>query len=102
LHDVKSSPSRFFEVKAIRRIVFSLAVVVFVVAAVVAATDARHYGKLTDNIYRFVPITVRPQDTDRFHGIDERISVQDYERCVRFYVQLIENSQPRRRYSRFH
>jgi carboxypeptidase PM20D1 len=59
----------------------------------IATTDARHYGKLSNNIYRFVPITVRPQDTDRFHGVDERISVQDYERCVRFYAQLIRNSQ---------
>jgi carboxypeptidase PM20D1 len=89
-------------IKVLRKIGISLAIVVFVVAAVVAATDARHYGKLTHDIYRFVPITVGPEDIKQFHGIDERISVQDYERCVRFYVQLIENSQPRRRYSRFH
>ena len=80
-------------VKVLRRFGISLAIVVFVVAAVVAATDARHYGKLSNNIYRFVPITVPPQDTDRFLGIDERISVRDYERCVRFYAQLIRNSQ---------
>ena len=59
----------------------------------VAATDSRHYAKLTRSIYRFVPFTLRPDDIQRFHGIDERISVKDYERCVRFFVQLIRNSQ---------
>jgi len=59
----------------------------------VAATDSRHYSALTRNIYRFLPITLRPEDTKRYHGIDERISIQDYERCVRFYAQLIRNSQ---------
>jgi carboxypeptidase PM20D1 len=59
----------------------------------VAATDSRHYSALTRNIYRFLPITLRPEDTKRYHGIDERISIQDYDRCVRFYAQLIRNSQ---------
>jgi hypothetical protein len=35
-----------------------------------------------------------PRNTKRYHGIDERISLEDYERCVRFYVQLIRNSNP--------
>ena len=60
----------------------------------VAATDSRHYAALTKNIFRFLPITLGPEDTKRYHGIDERISVEDYERCVRFYAQVIRNSQP--------
>ena len=60
----------------------------------VAATDSRHYAALTPNIFRFLPITIRPEDTKRYHGIDERISFEDYERCVRFYAQLIRNAQP--------
>jgi carboxypeptidase PM20D1 len=59
----------------------------------VAATDSRHYTGLTKNIFRFLPITLRPEDASRYHGIDERISIKDYERCVRFYIQLIRNSQ---------
>jgi carboxypeptidase PM20D1 len=58
----------------------------------VAATDSRHYSGLTKNIYRFLPITLGPEDAKRYHGIDERISIKDYERCVRFYLQLIRNS----------
>jgi carboxypeptidase PM20D1 len=61
-------------------------------ALLVAATDSRHYRSLTTNIFRFLPVTVGPDDIDRYHGIDERISVEDYERCIRFYAQLIINS----------
>jgi carboxypeptidase PM20D1 len=60
----------------------------------VAASDSRHYAALTKNIYRFLPITLRSEDAKRYHGINERISLQDYERCVRFYLQLIRNGQP--------
>jgi carboxypeptidase PM20D1 len=63
-------------------------------ALLVAATDSRHYAGLTKNIFRFLPIALGPEDTKRYHGIDERISVDDYERCVRFYAQVIRNSQP--------
>jgi len=47
---------------------------------------------LTKNIYRFLPITLRSGDAKRYHAIDERISLQDYERCARFYAQLIRTS----------
>jgi carboxypeptidase PM20D1 len=58
----------------------------------VAATDSRHYANLTNDVFRFLPITIRPEDARRYHGIDERISIRDYERCVRFYAQLIQNA----------
>jgi carboxypeptidase PM20D1 len=58
----------------------------------VAATDSRHYAQLSNNIFRFLPITITGEDARRFHGIDERIAIEDYERCVRFFVQLMRNS----------
>ena len=61
-------------------------------ALLVAATDSRHYAGLTRNIFRFLPITLNVGDTKRYHGIDERISLQDYARCVNFYARLIHNS----------
>lgn len=36
-------------------------------------------------------MTLTREDTARYHGIDERISLEDYARCVRFYAQLIRN-----------
>jgi carboxypeptidase PM20D1 len=64
-------------------------------ALLVAATDSRHYQRMSRNIFRFLPITLGPEDTQRYHGIDERIAIDDYERCIRFYAQLIRNSQSR-------
>lgn len=61
-------------------------------ALLVAATDSRHYTKLTKNIFRFLPITLNAVDTKRYHGVDERISIDDYQRCIRFYAQLIRNA----------
>jgi carboxypeptidase PM20D1 len=58
----------------------------------VAATDSRYYLPLTKNIYRFLPITIRAEDAKRYHGVDERVSVSDYEQCVRFFIQLIRNA----------
>lgn len=59
----------------------------------IATTDSRHYASLSKNIFRFVPITVRPEDARRFHGLNERISITDYERSVRFFVQLMRDGE---------
>jgi carboxypeptidase PM20D1 len=61
-------------------------------ALLVAATDSRHYSKLTKNIFRFLPISLDLEDTKRYHGIDERISLNDYARCVRFYAKLMADA----------
>jgi len=58
----------------------------------VAATDSRHYVNLTKNVLRFLPITLKAGDTKRYHGIDERVAIADYLRCINFYAQLIRNS----------
>lgn len=58
----------------------------------IAATDSRHYESISDNVYRFLPLTLRPADLKRFHGTDERIGVEDFTQCVRFYYQLIRNA----------
>lgn len=53
------------------------------------ATDARYYVKLSPNVYRFKPFLDEPQTT---HGIDERISIEGHARGVKFFVQLIRNT----------
>ncbi len=57
----------------------------------VAITDSRHYRQLTDNIYRFRPQFMGAQDLDRIHGVDERISIEDFDRLIRFYKRFIIN-----------
>ena len=61
-------------------------------ALVLGGTDSKHYVKLTNNIYRFSPLRIRPEDIERIHGINERISIKNYAGCVKFYFYLIKNS----------
>lgn len=60
---------------------------------VIGGTDSRHYSELSNDIYRFMPTIINAKDTVRFHGIDERISIDNFENLIRFYMQLIQNSQ---------
>ncbi|XP_067387743.1 N-fatty-acyl-amino acid synthase/hydrolase PM20D1 [Emydura macquarii macquarii] len=55
-------------------------------------TDSRHFTRLTDAIYRFNPLIFKPDDLPRVHGLNERISVEGYEKQVEFLYQLIQNS----------
>ncbi len=59
---------------------------------VLAATDSRHYIDVSKNIYRFLPVRMKQQETKRIHGIDERIAIEDYKNSIRFYHQLLKNS----------
>ena len=58
-------------------------------ALMIAATDARHYEGLSDNIYRFLPPQIVKDDLSRIHGIDERISKESYEQIIQIYYQLL-------------
>jgi carboxypeptidase PM20D1 len=58
----------------------------------VGATDSRHYAGLSKDTYRFCPMWLGPDDLNRMHGTNERISIENYAQIVRFYFQLIHNS----------
>jgi len=74
--------------RTIRQVYPDVAVAPFVL---VGSTDSVHYNDLCQNIYRFIPARIAEPDTQRFHGIDERIALQDYTDIVRFFHQLILN-----------
>ena len=57
---------------------------------VVGGTDSRHYLPITDNVFRFIPIRMGPDDMARFHGTNERVSVANMGEAVAFYVRLME------------
>ncbi len=61
-------------------------------ALVIAATDARHYTGIADNVFRFLPTRLGAKDMGRMHGRDERISVDNYGEIIRFYAQFLRNS----------
>lgn len=58
---------------------------------VLGGTDSRHFTDLCENVYRFVPIIVGPEDVSRVHGLNERVSVENYEQVIQFYIRLIQN-----------
>ncbi len=57
------------------------------------ATDSRHYGDLSNNIFRFIPFRIQVEDLRRIHGTNERVAIKDYTDYIKFLVQLIRNSQ---------
>jgi carboxypeptidase PM20D1 len=59
----------------------------------VVGSDSRHFAGLTGDIYKFAPMIMTAQDVARLHGINERLSVDNYAQMIRFYTQLIANSQ---------
>ncbi len=57
---------------------------------VVGGTDARHYTRLGDAVYRLLPFRVGEEALRLAHGTDERISVENLGRGVRFYRELLK------------
>jgi carboxypeptidase PM20D1 len=60
----------------------------------IGATDSRHFDGVADNVYKFSPVRAKPEDLKRFHGTNERISIDNYVELIQFYHQLIGNSAP--------
>ena len=61
---------------------------------VLGGTDARHYEKVTERLYRLSPFTFELADLKRVHGTNERLAVASYANGIRFFRRLIENSAP--------
>jgi carboxypeptidase PM20D1 len=54
----------------------------------VGATDSRNYREISDGVINFKPIT----NAKGYHGIDERLLVTDFQKCISFYTLLIQGS----------
>jgi carboxypeptidase PM20D1 len=55
-----------------------------------ATTDSRHYQTLSDGIFRFSPIILNDRELGGIHGHNERISIENLHRSVRFYTALFK------------
>jgi carboxypeptidase PM20D1 len=58
----------------------------------IANTDTYWYLGFTENIFRFFPTILDSEDTLRFHGDNERISIDIYHQSVNFYYRIIHNA----------
>lgn len=56
----------------------------------VAATDSVHYSKISDDSYRISPFRMEAHDLKRFHGTNERLSLENLKLGIGFYTRLIE------------
>ena len=81
------SCKQFKNIAAVVKDVFPAAVIG--PGIVTGGTDSRHFRTLSDNVYRFLPIIVQPQDIEGFHGKDEKLSIENYNRMIDFYERLI-------------
>jgi carboxypeptidase PM20D1 len=54
-----------------------------------AATDTKHYRQITDDIYRFSPLIQTQEDLAAVHNVNEKVSIENLDRCVRFYTALM-------------
>ena len=54
----------------------------------VGATDARHYGNVARDLYRFVPVD-QPGSTELLHAPNEHIQIDVYMKAIRGYAAII-------------
>jgi carboxypeptidase PM20D1 len=57
----------------------------------IAGSDSRHYGKVSQNSYRFNPLTVTSADLTKFHGTDENVSIANLVLATKIYTRIIQN-----------
>lgn len=70
------------------RSIFTEAVVV--PGLVGGGTDARYFYEISDDVYRFYPLRINPDNMTGFHGIDEKITKENYKEIIQFTYQLIK------------
>ena len=52
------------------------------------STDSKYYRDLTDQILRFTPLVLKPADIATIHGVNEKVSLNNLENGLKFYLQL--------------
>jgi carboxypeptidase PM20D1 len=57
-----------------------------------AGSDAKHYDSIAENTYRFLPVQLTSEDLNRMHGTNEHISFKNYINAIRFYMEVIKES----------
>lgn len=56
----------------------------------VQCSDCRHYGEISDKVYRFSAMDLTAQERATIHGNNERIRLEAVKRAVEFYIRIIK------------
>lgn len=58
----------------------------------IAATDARYFTEICDNVYRFTPFEFSEDDRERIHALNERCNIEGLAKATQFFIKFIENT----------
>ncbi len=56
----------------------------------VQCSDCRHYGRISDKVYRFSAMDLTKEERATIHGNNERIRLDAAKRAVEFYLRLMQ------------
>ena len=56
----------------------------------VQCSDSRHYGRLSNHVYRFSAMDMTAEERASIHGNNERIRVESVAKAVEFYIRLMK------------
>jgi carboxypeptidase PM20D1 len=56
----------------------------------VQCSDSRHWGRISDKVYRFSAMDLTTEERRSIHGNNEKIRLETIGKAVEFYIRLMQ------------